>query len=266
MSTQDWSHHLRIGMQAVTVFSTQGNRPGLESHVVVDEDKGIFVLADGFGGPGPGLEAAKISCEAVKGFLFKEAGDQDATFPFELRSYFSLTGNVLFNSLLHANQKVLSLNRGKSVHEKGGASVLAGYIDEGLLALANVGNCTAWLIREGKVIELVIPRSYGRLVDSFRADIPLDERVPLMALGICRDLEPEICEFRVRPGDWILMHTEGLPSELREQIFDVQRAQERGGERPDSPDSVTQWASQRVFELLNQGSFDSDLTVSLIIL
>lgn len=263
MNAQKWSHHPRVSMQAVTIFSTQGNRPGLENHVLVDEDKGIFVLSDGLGGPGPGFEAAKISCEAVKGFLFKEAGDQDATFPFELRSYFSLAGNVLFNSLLHANQKVLSFNRGKSVHEKGGASVLAGYIDEGLLALANVGNCTAWLIREGRSIELVIPRSYGRLVNSFRADIPLDERVPLMTLGMSRDLEPEICEFRVYPGDWIFMHTEGLPSGLHEQIFDVQRAQ--GGEGGLVGD-ITQWASQRVFELLNHGSFDSDLTASLIIL
>lgn len=242
-------------MQAVTVFSTQGPRPGLESEVLVQEEKGIFVLADGFGGPGPGLEAAKAACENVKGFLFKEAGDEDATFPFELRSYYSLAGNVLFNSILHANQKIMALNKGKTVHEKGGAAVLAGYLYEGLLALANVGNCTAWLLRGGHAIEMTEPRSYGRMVNPFRAQIPVDERVPLMALGISKDVEPEITEFRVKSGDWIFIHTEGLTRDLRERITDLQKSQDH-----------SKLACQRVVELLQGEEFDSDVSASLVIL
>lgn len=262
MSTYNSVPHHRVSMQAVTLFSSQGGRPGLESQVLVQEDRGIFILADGFGGPGPGLHAAKMACEAVKGFLFKEAGDQDATFPFELRSYFSLAGNVLFNSLLHANQKLMALNHGKSVHEKGGAAVLAGYIDEGLLALANVGNCTAWLIREGRAFEMTEPRSYGRMLDPFQRDVPEDERVPLMALGISSDLEPEICEFRIQKGDWVFIHTEGLPWGLRERIFDIQREQLMGAL---TPNSVSQLSCQKVFDLLNESRFDSDISASLVV-
>ena len=103
----------------------------------------------------------------MKHFLFKEAGDRDATLPFVLRSYFSLAGNVLFNALIFANRKVLKLNGKKNVHEKGGASLIAGFMDGDLLALANVGVCSAMLMREGKSQELVVPRSYGKLADPF---------------------------------------------------------------------------------------------------
>lgn len=213
---------MRGGIRASAVYCTQGSRPSQEDHVLVQEEKGIFVVADGFGGPVSGLEAAKTSCESVRKFLFKEAGDRDATLPFEIRSYFSLVGNVLFNSLIHANRKVFALNKGKGIHEKGGSSVLAGYLDGSLLALANVGACSAWMIRGGSATELVTPRSYGRLVDCFVRDIPSEMRVPLMALGMSQDLEPEIYECQVLPGDWLLVATGGCTEDIRQAIGGMQ--------------------------------------------
>src|SRR5262245_46744940 len=100
--------------RSVTVFSNRGSRPAQEDHALVNQDRGVFVIADGFGGPGPGAAAAKTACEAVRVFLQKEAGDEEATMPFVLRSYLSLAGNVLFNALIHANRRVMKINRGKS--------------------------------------------------------------------------------------------------------------------------------------------------------
>ena len=158
----------------------------------------------------------------MKRFLYKEGGDQDATLPFVLRSYFSLAGNVIFNSLFHANRKLMKLNRGKGVHEKGGASVLAGFLDGDLLALANVGVCSAWLLREGRAVELVMPRGYGRLADPF--DVFLEDApIPLAALGISDDIEPEVFEYRVRPGDWLLMQSPGAGRAVRDRFLEMQQ-------------------------------------------
>ena len=213
------------------------------------QEKGIFVVADGFGGPGPGAQAAKAACEAVRGFLIKEAGDLESTLPFVLRSYFSLAGNVLFNALIHANRKVSALNKGKNVHERGGASVLAGYMDGDLLALANVGACSAWLLRGGTGAELVTPRTYGRLSNPFAVRLGgsgEERRVPpLMAVGVAEDLEPEIFEYRVRPGDWLLFHTDGIAAETRSRIAALQK--EGAFARPQ--------ASEALISLLNQASY-----------
>ena len=168
-----------LSIQATASFSSPGARAGQEDFSLVLAEKSIFVVADGFGGPGPGAEAARAVCEGVKRFLHREANDEEATMPFELRSYYSLAGNVLFNSLIHANRLLLKLNRGKGVHERGGASVLAGFMDGDLLALANVGSCTGWLMRAGVEAQLATPRTYSRLVDPFDVDPREDWQVPL---------------------------------------------------------------------------------------
>jgi PPM family protein phosphatase len=213
-----------LTVKAGYTFLNPGGRSVQEDFVLSNREKGIFVVADGFGGAQPGALASKTASEEVQRFLFKEAGDLDATLPFVLRSYFSLAGNVLFNALIHANRKVMALNKGKNVHEKGGSSVVAAFLDGDLLALANVGVCSASVIRDGRARELVTPRSYGRLVDPFgkKEEGPQID-APLMALGISEDLEPEIFEYRVRPGDWIILHTDGLTSDFMSELANLNR-------------------------------------------
>jgi serine/threonine protein phosphatase PrpC len=211
-----------LPVKASAVFLSAGSRVTMEDFALIQEAKRIFVIADGFGGSGPGAAAAKTACEAVQLFLAHEGGDLEATMPFVLRSYFSLAGNVLFNALIHANRKVRALNQGKGVHERGGASVLAGYMDGDLLALANVGACTVWLIRGGQARELVVPRTLARLQDPFNDHPDPALRVPLAAVGFKEDLEPEIVECRIRAGDWLLFLTDGVPSEVRECLILLQ--------------------------------------------
>ena len=241
-------------IRAATNLSVQGPNPGQEDFALSVREKRIFVVADGFGGPSPGAVAAQTACEAVRSFLDREAGDLEATLPFMLRSYFSLAGNVLFNALIHANRKVTALNRNKNVHEKGGASVLAGFMDGDLLALANVGACSAWLFRGGESKELVAPRTYGRLCDPFSKQLSSALSVPLTALGISDDVEPEIFEYRIQAGDWLLFGTDGLTHELKEQVLNIKQ-------RSFNPEA----AIEAVNDLLKSAKLRDNIAISLLI-
>lgn len=238
----------------VSTFTGKGRRPAQEDYLLAEREKGIFVVADGFGGAMPGAQASKTACEAVRNFLFKEAGDLEATLPFVLRNYFSLPGNVLFNALIFANRKLNGLNRGKNVHERGGASVIAGFVDGDLLAIANVGVCTAWLFRDDKYEELVVPRSYGRLCNPFEPNLSQDSRVPLIALGMSEDLEPEIVEYRIKPGDWVAFATDGIVPEVYQKIRGVKQ-RNPGNEK----------AIQEISKFLDQSSFADNASLSLVI-
>jgi serine/threonine protein phosphatase PrpC len=209
-------------MRSMTVFSTKGDAAIQEDYVLAKKERGLFVVGDGFGGGDNGANAAKNGCESVLGFLEKEAGDLDATLPFVLRRYYSLAGNVLFNALIHANRKILKTNKGKTANERGGCSLIAAYLDADLFALANIGACSAWLIRDGKALELVLPRTYARFIDPFSVDPHPDLAVPLTAMGITDDLEPEIIEFRVKEGDWLLLQTDGVRADIREEFQRLQ--------------------------------------------
>ena len=200
-------------IKGVSNFSHSGTRSAQEDFLHIDPEKGVFIVADGFGGAGPGLAAAQSVCESIKRFLYRGAKDQDATLPFVLRQYFSLAGNVLFNAVLFANQTLHRSNTGKNVHEKGGASAVAAYLDDDLLAIAHVGCCLAWIFRGDRFAPLVMPRTYGRLTDPVADPISQpDLQAPLMAYGMYPDLEPEISEYRIQEGDWIVLSTDGLLS------------------------------------------------------
>ena len=239
---------------SVSTFVSKGSRPAQEDHILCDQEKNIFIVADGFGGPVPGSTASKMACEAVRTFLFKEAGDLEATLPFHLRSYFSLPGNVLFNAFIHANRKLTAHNKGKNVHECGGASVIAGFMDGDLLAIANAGVCTAWLYREGKAIELVAPRSYAKLCDPFLLEALAENQVPLMALGLVPDLEPEIFEVRLRSGDWVVFATDGVSPRVMSQISGIKQT-----------NSTPKAVGSEFTEMLKKEEFKDNCALSLVI-
>jgi serine/threonine protein phosphatase PrpC len=210
----------RIPLKYAEGFQIQGQVSVQEDYFEINPERGIFIIADGFGG-GAGREAAELVTKSVRKFLEQEAGDLDATLPFELRPYYSLAGNVLFNAISYANQNLLKANEGLSYLESGGASLLAGYLEGRLLALANVGVNRLHLKRGSQVKEIVSPRSLLRQVN------PMDEegtgdQVPLMSFGTVKRLEPEISEFEVRPGDQLYFQTAGVNTTFRKTLFTLE--------------------------------------------
>jgi serine/threonine protein phosphatase PrpC len=207
----------RIPLRFAEGFQRQGDVAIQEDYFEVNPERGIFILADGFGG-GPGQEAAELVVKSVKQFLEQEAGDLDATLPFELRPYYSLAGNVLFNAISFANQKLLKMNQKKSWMESGGASLLAGYLEGRLLALANVGVNRLHLKRGNQIKEVVSPKSLLSQVNPMDDEGQGDE-VPMMSFGTAKSLEPEITEIEIRAGDQLFFQTSGVKKPLRDLIF-----------------------------------------------
>jgi serine/threonine protein phosphatase PrpC len=219
-SSESWVK-TRLPIRWVEGFQHQGNAPVQEDYFEVNPERGIFLLADGFGGS-IGRTSAEVAVKSVRQFLEQEAGDLDATLPFELRPYYSLAGNVLFNAVSFANQKMLQQNKGKSWMDSGGSSLIAGYLEGRLLALANVGACSVHLCRNGKVKEIISPKTLGRQVNPFEDDSESSgSQVPLMSFGTAKQLEPEITEIEIKPGDQLLFQTSGVPSGFKDRVFQL---------------------------------------------
>ena len=163
---------------------------------------------------------------------------------------------MLFNSLIHANRKVWGLNQKKGVNERGGASVLAAFLDGDLLAIASAGACSAWLFRGGKTRELVTPRTLARMRDPMNDSPASEVQVPLMALGMADDLEPEVFEYQVRPGDWILLQSDGIGRGVRQVVaeFAAMRAARLGGSLP----------TEAINAALEAAQFEDNASLALI--
>lgn len=221
-SSSSWKKTM-LPIQWVEGFQLQGAAPLQEDFFEVNPERGIFIIADGFGGSS-GKKAAEIAVKSVKKFLEQEAGDLDATLPFELRSYFSLAGNVLFNAISYANQKLIQENQNLQMMERGGASLIAGYLEGKLLALANVGACRLHLSREGRIKEVVSPKTLERQTNPFSEES--DSSIPLMSFGTAKQLEPEITEIELHAGDQLCFATSGFRLAMRDKLFQLKSRNE----------------------------------------
>jgi serine/threonine protein phosphatase PrpC len=105
------------------------------------------------------------------------------------------------------------------------------------------------------MIELVVPRTFGRMRDPFAAVVSEEYRIPLIALGMSEDLEPEIVEYKIKKDDWIVFSTDGISEQIFSQILGLKQ----GGLDPEK-------ALQEFTKLLNQYQYTDNAAASLVVI
>lgn len=233
-----------------------------EDAVIAVPEKMLFGVADGFGGTGLGDLAAKKTLEDVKYFVENGLGDSEVTLPFVYRTYMSASANLIFNALLYANEKLCDENKTHSLNMRAGASVLFAFFSGDHMTLAHAGSCSAYLVRRGRAMQLARPRSFNAVKGTFPGSWNAKWAFPLMALGLARDLEPEIIELKVERGDLIFLVTDGVHGRLTEEEF----SQSYSILKEKTPlDILIHKENQRLTSTANQkGNADNQAVITMI--
>jgi serine/threonine protein phosphatase PrpC len=74
------------------------------------------------------------------------------------------------------------------------------------------------MIRDGQWQEILAPRTLSRLEKPTQRDSEVGQTLPLVALGVSDDVEPEIMEVRCQPGDVVILQSVGVRQPLREEL------------------------------------------------
>lgn len=201
----------------------------------------LLVVADGMGGHVGGATASRICVETLGAALGELDGGPD---------------ECLRRGLRLANARILevaAVQRELTGMGTTGIALLFGAA--GRAWLGWVGDSRAYRLRAGMLEPL--SRDHSLVAEWVRAGILLPEEAEqhprrnelLRALGVAPDVEPEIVELELRPGDRFLLCTDGLSAvvplaEIAEVVAHeppelaavklVAKANERGG-----PDNVT---------------------------
>jgi len=185
----------------------------------IDPENQVFVVADGMGGHSHGEIASRIAVDSIRDFILKTA-DADATLPFEMDPHLGRHGNRIRAAIRVAHDQVLrAIRKDASLHGMG-TTVVGLLLDGDSAAIAHVGDSRAYRLRDGKFQLLTQDHTWvneqvvaGFLSEDQARSHPL-KNVVTRALGGDTDVEIDVQEWPVEPGDLFLLCSDGLTTML----------------------------------------------------
>ena len=173
----------------------------------------LYIVADGMGGHNAGDIASKTAVESTIEYI-KDSGLKNPV-------------TILRRAIIYANAQVLKLARGNRAYSGMGTTFVAAVVDEDTLYVANIGDSRLYTIKDDieqvtmdhSLVEELI-RS-GRLDRNKGRNHP-EKNIITKALGIDEEVEPDFFEVRLKPGDKILMCSDGLSNMIEDdEIKDI---------------------------------------------
>ncbi len=178
-------------------------RSNNEDYFISDLAAGVFILADGMGGAKAGEYASQLSAESLYRFLLSAQPNGD--------------NDLLSRAFAQANLKVRAAARHNAELEGMGTTLIAvRRISEVQLELASVGDSRAYLLSDGKLSLITNDQTWVAEVGTRLGLTPEALRthpmrhVLTMAVGCADELRVAIHTVMLRPGDQILLCTDGL--------------------------------------------------------
>ncbi len=188
----------------------------------IDSSHQLFVVADGMGGHSHGEIASRIAVETIRDFA-RRALDHEGTWPFPFDERFTLHSNVLANAVRLAHRNVLKAI-GRDVALQGMGTTVVGLIAyRDAAAIAHVGDSRVYRCREGRLELLTQDHTWvneqvaaGFLSEEQARVHPL-KNVVTRALGGEGEVEVDIQELGLEPGDRFLLCSDGLTTMLGDE-------------------------------------------------
>lgn len=189
-------------------------RPKNEDSCYVSPDERVFAVADGMGGALGGARASRLTIEAIER-LWKDhrphSSDKE-----QIRQW-------LEEAVCLANKSVYSeAEQDASVRGMGTTVVVAVQSEDNHLQIAHVGDSRAYLVRENKPVLLTQDHSVvqemvraGRLTEE-QARINPYKNLITRCLGHDDKVEIDLTPVELKPDDWLVLCTDGLPTVLRD--------------------------------------------------
>ena len=182
---------------------------------LIDEEKGLFIVADGLGGHRAGEKASLLATETVQNFFRQNLEDNTTQKTKNSDVNLSPIAKSLHHSIEKANQLVHLKALNVSKYNGMGTTIAAVCLQDKNLISANVGDSPIFLIQKGKVY----PLSETHTVEE-EHNIPETShlnsfgknywKMLTRAIGIEEKVKPFLCEIPVFEGDSFVLCSDGL--------------------------------------------------------
>jgi PPM family protein phosphatase len=199
-----------------------------EDRFVADGRLRLFVVVDGMGGHSGGDVASVTIADAVTAFIRETATDSDKTWPDGLDSRLSLLGNRLQVAIRTANRVLAARAQANAALGGSGATVAAALFGTDDVAISHVGDCRAYLLRNGSLLQITRDHSVVAeqialgLIDAQAARTHPLRHVVTRAVSGQAGITVDTLELKVESGDRLLLCSDGIHSVLTDkEIADI---------------------------------------------
>jgi PPM family protein phosphatase len=185
-----------------------------EDSFLVDDGLGLFVVADGMGGHRGGEIASKMAVESMREQVQNSAKDQRRVSPrVALAEAYTLASNRIYDKSKQNNEEFAGM----------GTTLVSALYQHEVLYIANVGDSRCYLYSGGALWQLTEDHSLvnellrsGQISD---ADVPkfVAKNVITRSVGFEREVQPDIIEKQVLPGEFYLLCSDGLSGLVSDQ-------------------------------------------------
>ncbi len=219
-----------------------GHRPGGAGA----PDQSVWVVCDGMGGHAAGEIASRLAVETILK-AFADAAEADPAVALE-------------RAIRAANRAVWEAAEADRRLSGMGATVVSAVLFEDQLIVAHAGDSRAYLWREGGLRQLTDDHSWlaeqtrlGLIAPGDHANHPMRHSIT-RALGAEPDVLADVMRLRLRPGDRVLLCSDGLSNEVAEAEI------ERVLREATDPDA----AVHRLIDAANAAGGDDNISVVVL--
>jgi protein phosphatase len=220
-----------------------------EDALLVDDQLGLYVVADGMGGHRAGEVASKLVVETLRDFIKQDPDQEDEIALDEADETLSEEANRILSGIKISNKVVYEISKSKEKYRGMGSTVSVLYLNEQTMIAANVGDSPIYLVHKGKIELLSVPHTvmaeHAAMNPESAQQLGEEYRHMLTrAMGADETVNADICEIPYFQEDVLIISSDGLsdcvsPDEILKMVVSnstekacqslVDKANERGG-------------------------------------
>jgi protein phosphatase len=222
-----------------------------EDVFLVDENLGVYLVADGMGGHAAGEVASRLAAEEIVRSLSEPTSGGKETWPSHWNLARSAAANRVVDAILAGHERVTrAVRRDSDLRGMGTTVVVAMHPPNSkTLVICHVGDSRAYRLRKGRFELLTDDHSWvheqvaaGFLSEEAARAHPL-KNVVTQALGGSGDPRVDILETELAEGDLYLLCSDGLNSMLSD--LEIGKLLETGDTLEDTASALIAAANER---------------------
>jgi PPM family protein phosphatase len=231
-------------------------RESNEDHFSVVPELQLMIVSDGMGGEASGEVASELAVETIVEHCTEQPRLAASPTASVQRTEFSERTNCLLTAVQSANRRIHVASLEDPEKHGMGATVVAAWLAGLRLSLVHVGDSRAYLYRSGALERLTYDHTLVAeqvrigILTPQQADNSAWQSVLIRALGTNEQVDLDVEERQLLPGDILLLCSDGLTRMVRDP--------EIGGVLAGAPSA--QEAAERLVALANQSGGEDNVT------